>query len=91
MSTKIDDGGGAQPAKLGISALVAAIGDENIEVENVGANATFIQRKKDCTAITFNTSHANGQEQIAYAFEMKPKRIGLVLWFDADKLPEESK
>lgn len=74
---------------LGISELIAKIGDENITVQNLGANmSAFNKGKKDCK-ITFVTSPQMGSQMARAAAGIPSTHIGLVLWIPKDKLPPE--
>ncbi len=81
-----------QPDKpLGISELVRLIGDENITIQNVAHNTTGVKNPKhgNHSAITFNTDPAIGQEfAAALACGQTPRKTGLILWFDTDKIPK---
>lgn len=76
---------------LGISKLVAMIGDENIQVQNILANATDFKDGKKAATITFTTAPATVQELMqASVAGRKSKIVGLVLWFPADRLIQEN-
>ncbi len=73
---------------LPISRLVALIGDENIQVQNVAHNMSGARKMKDHYLVTFATAPEHGLELMNSAALGTPsKLIGLVLWFPANKLP----
>lgn len=76
---------------LGISELVRLIGDENIQVQNVMANLVKVDNPKhaQCSKITVTIAPDIGQEICAAVVaEQKPRKTGLILWFDTDKIPD---
>lgn len=70
-----------------ISKLVALIGDENIQVQNVAHNMTAANNGKKIATITFATSPEHCQKMMRAAAGIQSNLVGLVLWFPADKLP----
>jgi len=73
---------------LGISKLVALIGDENIQFQNLAHNTTHVSNPKHRrhSAITFNCAPDIGQEfAAALACGQTPRKTGLIIWFDTDK------
>jgi hypothetical protein len=73
---------------LGISELVALVGDENIQVQNLGHNMTNASKGKDRGLITFATSPEHCQQLMQTAAGIESNLVGLVLWIPADKLPK---
>lgn len=73
---------------LGISKLVALVGDDNITVQNLLANATDFKDGKKGATITFAAPPDHVQELMqASVMGRKSKVVGLVLWLPTDKLP----
>lgn len=76
---------------LGIAKLIALIGDENIQFQNVMANLLRVDNPKHrrCSKITVTIAPEVGQELAAAAMaEQPPRKTGLILWFDTDKIPK---
>lgn len=74
---------------LGIAELIRRIGDENIQFQNVMHNLTAVQNPKHGkhSTITMAIAPDIGQElAAAAAAHQTPRKTGLVLWIDTDKL-----
>lgn len=77
---------------LGISELVARVGDENIQVQNIGHNMTAANNGKKMATITFATSPEHCQQMMRLGAGIKSSIVGLVLWMPADKrTPDKSR
>lgn len=70
---------------LGISELVAKIGDENIQVQNIASNMTAGNNGKNQSTLTFATSPEHCSDQMKAAAGVgKPKYVGLLLWIPSE-------
>lgn len=67
-------------SKIGISKLLAEIGDDNIELQPLDTAITHMDEKKEYQLYTFGS---------AMTFDLNgTKKMGLVLWLDRDRVKE---
>lgn len=65
---------------MNLSALIAAYGDDKVQVQNLDQSATSMNMNGDVMKITFGTEqrlHLDGTE-----------KLGLVVWLDRDRVKE---
>jgi len=76
-----------------LSELIAAIGDDNVFVQNLAdnvVNATATKSRGD--KVTFMAPTGKGVALATCALTgHKPEWVGLVLWISRDKIPEDMK
>lgn len=66
-----------------MSELILAVGDENVVMQNLLADATSVNKTKHGTQITFYTDKVHAEELLN---DGKTKNIGLVVWLPRDKV-----
>jgi hypothetical protein len=66
-----------------MSELILAVGDENVQFQNLLNDARSIDKTKDGTKITFYTNAIHAEELLNGG---KTKNIGLVLWLPRDRV-----
>ena len=66
-----------------ISELIAAYGDENVEVQNLDECGDRVEMKGGVTRITFGT-----QQPLSLDEDHPTKRLGLVIWLDRNRVKE---
>jgi hypothetical protein len=67
-----------------LSDLIAAVGDENVVLQNLDIDAASIDKTKDGTKITFYTGAIQAEEYLTG----KPKKLGLVVWLPRDRVAD---
>jgi hypothetical protein len=71
----------------GICALLAQIGEENIKVQNIADCCTEINQKKN----GFSTLKIETKEMTPKDLILDGGKMGLIVWFPKDKLPDWAK
>lgn len=69
----------------GILSLLEHCGEDNIEVQFLHQSVTDVTRQSDCTSVTFVTAHDKIDPSDLMPFA-KPRKVGLVVWVDADRV-----
>lgn len=70
-----------------MSELILAVGDENVQIQNLLNDAHSIDKTKHGTKITFYTNAILAEELLLIAGSAsKTKMMGLVLWLPRDKV-----
>lgn len=74
-----------------LSELIAFVGDDNVEFQNLGANIVNAVATKDRgDKITFMGPPGHGIDAALGASSgIKSKYVGLVVWLPREKLPQE--
>ena len=70
-----------------LSELIAAVGDENIEVQHLAECVKDLKQRKDHGEISFVTAQENTHALIHEASGGQQTRVGMVLWFDRERWP----
>lgn len=69
-----------------LSELIAAIGDDKIEMQNLQRDHVSLDNGKRGATIKFATSPVIVRDMMeADLVGRKPKKIGLVIWIDSEK------
>jgi hypothetical protein len=63
-----------------LSELIAAYGDDKVQFQNLDQCAEKLNMNKGVTKITFSTEQPNNFDRM--------ERLGLVVWFDREKVAE---
>jgi hypothetical protein len=66
-----------------LSELIAHVGDENIQIQNLLNCADEVTLRKGVTRITFGTNAISAVD----VMHNTVTKMGLVIWFDKDRLP----
>ena len=66
-----------------ISELIAAVGDDHVQFQNLLNDAQSIDKTKHGTKITFYTGAIQAEELMGGG---TPKNMGLVLWLPQDRV-----
>ncbi len=66
-----------------LSDLIRAVGDENVEFQNLDDVTTNVQATKGGVRVTFGTHAICVTDFISHAFS---KKMGLVIWLPRDKV-----
>lgn len=78
---------------MNIEDLIKHVGSENLMVQSV-SNTTVdakVHRSTGLTHLTIATNQYTPDDLLAAMAGLPPKKVGLVLWIDRDRLPEELK
>ncbi len=67
-----------------LSEVIAHVGDDHVEFQDLGADMVEWQRKKDGAKVSFMTDPAKSQDVAAG----RGKWLGLVVWIETSRLPE---
>lgn len=68
-----------------LSELIAHVGDEHVELQNLDNSTIRAQAKKTDGEITFATDRSKVMER---AMGLSVKHLGLIVWLPVDRLPE---
>lgn len=66
-----------------LSELIAHVGDENIQIQNVLNCADSVNLSKGVTKITFGTNAISALD----VMNDTVKKVGLVIWLPKDRMP----
>lgn len=74
-----------------LSELIACVGDDHVNVQNLQESMVSISHSKNTSTISFGTSRDKGQSiAMAALTGAKPEFIGLIVWIPRERLPNEA-